>query len=90
MVLYRFPQFIIIKNGTGDNPANKIAKATYRDHKIFDMDSSKMDLQSIDWTLATLNNDINLIFEACLRLFNTTLYKHPPIKELTKKKKKIN
>ena len=69
-------QFIIIKNGEGDNPANKIAKTTYRDYKIFDMDSFKMDLQSIDWTFATLNNDVNLGFEAFVRLFNTTLDKH--------------
>ena len=29
------PQFITIENGKGDNPANKTAKTTYRDYKIF-------------------------------------------------------
>ena len=39
---------------------------------------------------STHNNDVNLGFEAFLWLFNTTLDKHAPIKELTKKKKNIN
>ena len=49
------------------------------------MDSFKIDLQSIDWTFATYSNDVNLGFEIFLRLFNTTLDKHAPIKEPTKK-----
>ena len=49
------------------------------------MESFKIDLQGIDWTFATHNNDVNLGFEAFLRLFNTTLDKHAPIKELKKK-----
>ena len=52
------------------------------------MGSFKIDLQGIDWTLATHNNDINLGYEAFLRLFNTTLDKHAPIKEFTKKEEK--
>ena len=54
------------------------------------MESFKIDLQGIDWTFATQNNNVNLGFETFLRLFNTTLDKHAPIKEFTKKKKKIN
>ena len=42
------PQFIIIENGKGDKPTNKAAKTTYRDHKNFDMESFKIDLQGID------------------------------------------
>ena len=34
------------------------------------------------------NNDVNLGFEAFLWLFNTTLDKHAPIKEFTKKEEK--
>ena len=52
------------------------------------MVSFKSDLQGIDWTFATHNNDKNLDFEIFLWLFNTTLDKHAPIKELTKKRKK--
>ena len=81
-------QFIIIENGKGDNLANKTAKTTYRDYKNLDMVSFKLDLQGIDWTFATHNNDKNLDFEIFLWLFNTTLDKHAPIKELTKKRKK--
>ena len=41
--------------------------------------------KGIDWTFATQNNDENLDFEAFLRLFNTTVDKHAPINEFTKK-----
>ena len=41
------PQFIIIKNGKGDNAANKTVKTRYRDYKNFDVDSFKIDLQGI-------------------------------------------
>ena len=40
----------------------------------------KKDLQGIDWTFATCNNDANLGFEA--------FDKHAPIKKLIAKKKK--
>ena len=56
------------------------------------MGSFKIDLQGNDRTFTTHNYDVNLGFEAFLWLFNTTLNKHAPIKELTKKeeeKKKI-
>ena len=72
----------MIENGKGDKPANKTAKTTYRDYKNFDIESFKVDLQGTDWTFATHNYDLNLGFEAFLRLFNT------PIKELTKKEEK--
>ena len=89
-ISYQLPQFIIIENGKGDKPTDKTAKTTYGDYKNFDMESFKIDLQGTDWTFATQNNDVNLGFETFLWLFNTTLDKHAPIKEFTKKKKKIN
>ena len=52
------------------------------------MDSFKIYLQGTDWIFATHNNDVNLGFEAFLRLFNTTLDKHAPINELTEKEAK--
>ena len=52
------------------------------------MDSFKIDLQGIDWTFGTHKNVVNLGFEAFLRIFNTALDKHAPIKELTKKEEK--
>ena len=58
------------------------------DYKNFDLDSFTIDLQGIDWTFATHNNGVNLGFEAFLRIFNTVLDKHAPIKELTKKEEK--
>ena len=52
------------------------------------MESFKIDLQGIDWTFVTQNNDVNLGFEAFLQLFNTTLDKHAPVKEFTRKEEK--
>ena len=52
------------------------------------MESFKIDLQGIDWSFATQNNDVNPGFEAFLQLFNTTLDKHAPIKEFRKKEEK--
>ena len=68
------PEFIIIENGKGGNPANKTLKTTYTDYNNLDMNSFKIDLQGIDWTFATHKNDVNLGFKAYLRLFNTTLH----------------
>ena len=48
------------------------------------MDSFKTDLQGIDWTFTTHNNNASLDFEAFLSLFITTLNKHGSIKKLTK------
>ena len=56
--------------------------------KILTWTPLKQTLQGIDWTFATHNNDVNLGFEAFLRLFNATLDKHAPIKEFTKKEEK--
>ena len=83
-----YPQFIIIENGKGNKPVNKTAKTTYRNYKNFDKDSFKIDLQGTDWTFATHNNDVNLGFEAFLRLFNTILEKHAPGKQFAKKEEK--
>ena len=69
------------------NQLTKLLKQ-HRDHKNFDIESFKIDLQGTDWTFATHNYDVDLGFEAFLRLFNTTLDKHAPIKELTKKEEK--
>ena len=81
-------QHIMTENDKGDKPATKTAKTKCRDHRNFDMDSFKIDLEGIDWTFATHNNNVNLDFKAFLRLFNTILDKHEPIKELTKKDEK--
>ena len=78
------PKFIIIENGKGDNPVNKTAKTTYRDYNIFDTDSFKIELQSIELTFSTHKINVNLVIEACLRFFNTILDKNVTIKQLTK------
>ena len=65
----------------------KPLKKTYRDYDSYDLGSFKIDLQDIDWTFATHNNDAELDFEAFLRLFNTALDSHAPIKEPTKEEK---
>ena len=82
------PQLIIIENGKGDKPANKTAKTTHGDYKTFHMDSFKTDLQGIDWTFATHSNDVNLGFEAFLRVFNNNLRQTCTNKGIHKKRRK--
>ena len=50
------------------------------------MNSFKIDLEGIDWTFATHNDDVNLDFEAFPLFFNTILDKHEPIKRTYKKR----
>ena len=53
----------------------------------------KIDIDGIEWYLATGNTDVNLSFEISLRLIGKILDKHAPLKKTkkkTNKKKKSN
>ena len=71
------------------NQLTKLLKQHIETIKIFTWTPLKQTyIQGIDWTFATHNDDVNLGFEAFLRLFNTTLDKNTPIKEFTKEEEK--
>ena len=57
---------------------------TYRDFKNFNEIEFICDIQSIDWSYATQNNNANLGFEIFLRLFNKCLDKLSPLKTVSK------
>ena len=48
----------------------------------------KKGIDEIDWSLATGNTDVNLSFEAFLRLIGKILDKHAPLKKTSRKKQK--
>ena len=83
------PQFIILENVKGSNLKRGRISTTYRDFRYFNIDSFKRDLQEINWSFATENNDIDLGFETFFRLFNKALDRHAPIKKSTTKEEKI-
>ena len=47
------------------------------------------DINEINWTFATENNDINLGFETLLHLIDKTLDKHAPVKKCIRKEQKL-
>ena len=47
------------------------------------------DIQNMDWSYATQNNDANLGFEIFPRLFKKSLDKHAPLKTVSKKDERV-
>ena len=62
---------------------------TYGNFKNFDEKCFNEELESIDWSLATENNDLDFGFRTFFHLFNKTLDKHAPLKQGIRKDKKI-
>ena len=83
------PQFIILENFKKLSDITSKIKFTYRHFKGFDEKCFNEELKSIDWSLATENNDLNLGFRTFFHLSNKTLDKHAPLKQGTREDKKI-
>ena len=62
---------------------------TYRDFKNFNETKFTCDIQSINWSYATQNNNANLGFEIFLCLFNKCLDKHAPLKTVSKIRERV-
>ena len=69
------PQFTILEKILGTRNIIGKEQITYRDFKNFNEIEFICDIQSIDWSYATQNNNANLGFEIFLRLFNKCLDK---------------
>ena len=78
------PQFTILKKFLGTRNIIGKEQITYRDFKNFNEIEFICDIQSIDWSYATQNNNTNLGFEIFLRLFSKCLDKHAPLKTVSK------
>ena len=82
------PQFTILENFLGTRNIIGKEQITYRDFENLNEIQFICDIQSIDWSYATQNNNANLGFEIFLRLNNKCLDKHAPLKTVSKKGEK--
>ena len=76
----QLPQFTFLKKILGTRNVIGKEQITYRDFKNFNEIEFLCDIQRIDWSYATQNNNANLGFEIFLRLSNKCLDKHAPLK----------
>ena len=88
MKLY-LPQFILLENFKKLCDITSKIKITYANFKNFDEKCFNEELESIDWSLATENNDSQLGFRTFFHLFNKTLDNHAPLNQGIRKDKKI-
>ena len=63
-------------------------KFTYTNFKNLEEKCFTEELKSIDWSVATEYNDLDLGFKSFFHLFNKTLDKHAPLKQGIRKDKK--
>ena len=82
------PKFIIFENFKENSITKKSNQTVFRDFKNFNMDAFERDLSAIDWSLATGNTDIDLIFKSFLRIFYRVLDKHARLKKTAKRQKR--
>ena len=78
------PQFMVLDSLLGTSTDEDSSQILYRSFKNFNEKNLSNDINKINRTFATENNDINLGFETLLHLTDETLDKHAPVKERTK------
>ena len=83
------PQFIVLDSLLGTSTDEDSSQILYRSFKNFNEENFSNDINEINWTFATENNDINLGFETLLRLIDKTLDKHAPVKKCIRKEQKL-
>ena len=71
------PQLIIVEHFKELYETNKV-KVSYRNFEKFNEKCFNKESKSIDWSLATENDDLDLGFRTFFHLFNKTLDKHAP------------
>ena len=80
------PQFLAIEDFYNLSPPSTIDKLTFWDFKNLNQNEFEKHIKSINWSLATKNNNLNLGLETFLCLFDKMLDKHAHFKTFTKKK----
>ena len=83
------PQFIVLDSLLGTSTDESSFQFLYRSFKNFNEENFSNDINQINWTFATENNDINLGFETLLRLIDKMLDKHAPVKKCIRKEQKL-
>ena len=83
------PQFIVLDSLLGTSTYVDSSHILYGSFKNFNEENFSNDIDEINWTFATENNNINLEFETLLRLIDKTLDKHAPVKKCIIKQQKL-
>ena len=81
----QLPQFIVLASLLGTLTDEDCSQILYRSFKNLNEESFSNDINEINWTFATENNDINLGFETLVRFIDKTLDKHAPVKKCIRK-----
>ena len=81
------PQFIVLDSLLGISTDGNSSQILYRSFKNFNEENFSNDINKINWTFATENNDINLGFETLPCLTDKMLDKHAPVKCIRKEQK---
>ena len=79
------PQFIIVENLLENIIDRNDDQIEHRDYNNFNTDVFKRDIDQTDWSSATGNADVHLIFEIFLRLIGKSLDKYAPLKKTSRK-----
>ena len=82
------PQFIVLDSLLGTSTDESSFQFLYRSFKNFNEKNFSNDINQINWTFATENNNINLGFET-LCLIDKMLDKHAPVKKGIRKEQKL-
>ena len=83
------PQFILLDSLLGAATDEDSSQILYWSFKDFNEENFSNDINKINWTFATENNNINLGFETLLRLTDKTLDKHATVKKCIMKEQKL-
>ena len=86
----RLPNSIyLLDSRLGTSTFEDSSQILYKSFKNFNEENFLNDINKINWTFATENNDINLAFETLLRLIDKTLAKHVPVNKCIRKEQKL-
>ena len=83
------PQFIVLDSLLGTSTDESSFQFLHRSFKNFNEENFSNDINQINWTFATENNDINLGFETLLRLIDKMLDKPAPVMKCISKEQKL-
>ena len=83
------PQFIVLDSIFDTSTDKGSSQIFYGSFKNFNQENLSNDINGINLTFATENNDINLGFETFLRLIDEAIDNNVPVKKYIRKKLKL-
>ena len=88
-ILDHLPQFIVLDSIFDTSTDKDSSQIFYGSFKNFNQENLSNDINGINWTFATENNDINLGFKTFLRLIDEAIDNNVPVKKYIRKKLKL-